>query len=524
MGREEREVAGVVVAGFGRWGRNHVRNYHALGALAGICEPSAPAREAAAASYPGVALFERFEAALAHDAVDGVVLATPAETHAPLARQALRAGKDVLSEKPLALSSAEAREAVALADAEGRILMVGHLLEYHPAVQEIVRLIRAGELGKLRYVTCHRLNLGRVRSEENVLWSFGPHDVAFLLRATGELPDAVASWGGAWLQPGIEDTVGVQLRFPSGVRAHVLLSWLHPFKEQRLVVVGERAMVSFADRPQGHELLLWRHRVEEQGGRPEVVRAAPEAIEVPAAEPLRRECEAFLHAIRTRERPLADGESGVRVLEVLERCAAAMAPSAAPAGCEVHPSAVVDPGASIGEGTRIWHYSHVMGTARVGARCVLGQNVFVGAKVVVGDGCKLQNNVSLYEGVRLGDEVFCGPSAVFTNVRTPRAHVERKDAFEETVVERRATIGANATVRCGVRLGEACVVAAGAVVTKDVPPLALVQGCPARVAGWMCGCGERLALEPIGAAGEEARCGRCGARYRRVESGSIGPR
>ena len=526
---EERTVPQVVVVGFGRWGRNHVRNYHALGALAAICEPDADARAAAAEAYPEVPVLESLEPALDDAEVQGVVLATPAETHAPLARQAMVAGKDVLSEKPLALDPEDARGLVALARAEERVLMVGHLLEYHPAVQEIARRVEAGELGQLRTIICNRLNLGTIRSEENVLWSFAPHDVAFLLRLTGERPSAVSAFGTSWLQPGIEDTVAVHLQFPSGVEGHILASWLHPFKEQRLVVVGERAMLSFEDRPQGHLLQLWPHRIDDQSGRPVAVRAEPETIEVPAAEPLRRECEAFLEAIRTRKQPLADGASGLRVLEVLARCQADLKARAVSrsegesTGWFAHETATVDPGAAIGDGTRIWHHSHVMASAQLGAGCVLGQNVFVAGGVRVGQGCKIQNNVSLFEGVTLGDEVFCGPSAVFTNVRTPRAHVERKNEFARTRVGRRATIGANATVVCGLTLGVACFVAAGAVVTHDVPAYALVQGSPARVAGWMCACGERLALAVDGDPEETASCERCGASYRRQYDGAVAP-
>lgn len=179
-----------------------------------------------------------------------------------------------------------------------------------------------------------------------------------------------------------------------------------------------------------------------------------------------------------------------------------------PSSANVHPSATVDPGAVVGESTQIWHHAHVMTGARIGERCVLGQNVFVAGTVQVGNGARIQNNVSLYDGVTLEDDVFVGPSAVFTNVRTPRAFVSRKHAYEPTLVRRGATIGANATVVCGVTLGEHCFVAAGAVVTRDVPPFALVVGAPARHVGWVCRCGERLPL------GELVACGSCGERYR----------
>lgn len=184
----------------------------------------------------------------------------------------------------------------------------------------------------------------------------------------------------------------------------------------------------------------------------------------------------------------------------------------------VHPTAVVDEGAAVGAGTKVWHFVHVCTDARIGARCVLGQNVFVAPGVAIGDGCKLQNNVSVYAGVTLADEVFVGPSAVFTNVLTPRAHVNRRDAFEPTNVGRRVSIGANATIVCGTTLAEGAFVAAGAVVTKDVPPYVLVQGAPARAAGFRCDCGH--ALDDPEESGGQVVCPACGATYvARAEGG-----
>ena len=177
-----------------------------------------------------------------------------------------------------------------------------------------------------------------------------------------------------------------------------------------------------------------------------------------------------------------------------------------------HPTAVVDDGADVGEGTRIWHFSHVMTGARIGRRCVLGQNVFVAGGAVLGDGVKLQNNVSVYDGVELGDDVFCGPSAVFTNVTNPRAHVSRRGEYRRTLVGRGATLGANCTVVCGHAVGRFAFVGAGAVVTRDVPDFALVLGVPGRVVGYVCACGVRLGLDPESPPGRTA-CSACGAAY-----------
>lgn len=177
-------------------------------------------------------------------------------------------------------------------------------------------------------------------------------------------------------------------------------------------------------------------------------------------------------------------------------------------GYFVHESAYVDDGATIGEGTRIWHFCHIMPGAVIGKGCTLGQNVVVMPGTRIGNNVKIQNNVSIYEGVELEDDVFCGPSCVFTNVSTPRAHVSRRNEFRRTLVRRGASIGANATLLCGITIGEYALIGAGAVVTSDVPAYALMLGVPARRVGWMCQCGERLHMS-----GAQGRCGRCGAAY-----------
>ena len=184
-----------------------------------------------------------------------------------------------------------------------------------------------------------------------------------------------------------------------------------------------------------------------------------------------------------------------------------------------HPTATIDPGCTIGEGTSVWHYSHVMAGARIGARCSLGQNVFVAGHVVVGDNVKIQNNVSLYEGVTLEDDVFCGPSMVFTNVINPRSHVSRRHEYRKTIGRRGATLGANATILCGLTIGEYAFIGAGAVVTEDVPEYALLVGVPARLVGWMCVCGVRLQL-PAGGAASPFSCAACGTAFR-VEDGRV---
>lgn len=306
----------VAVLGCGYWGKNLVRNFHALGALAAVADVSPAGRATAAQVAPGVPVHERLDAVLDDPAIAGIVIGTPAETHAELCERALLAGKDVLCEKPLALRYEDARRVNDIATSRGRILMVGHILEYHPAIRKLLELISDGQLGRIRYIYSNRTNLGKVRREENILWSFAPHDIAVILRLVGALPFQVIAAGGAYVQANIADVTVTQLLFDNGVAAHVFVSWLNPFKEQKLVVVGSQRMATFDD--VRRELVLHEQQVQLKDGEPVPVKGEGTTIAYAADEPLRLECQAFLDAIASRAAPLTDGASALRVLRVLQ--------------------------------------------------------------------------------------------------------------------------------------------------------------------------------------------------------------
>lgn len=510
--REPGRVA-VAVVGCGPWGMNLVRNLRPLGALAAVCDIE-PAAAQQASDDHGVPA-RSWPEILADPAIDGVVVAAPAAEHARLAIDALQAGKHTFVEKPLALALDEAENARRQAEEGGLTLMVGHLLRYHPAFKALQALVDEGRLGRLQYLYSNRLNLGRIRREESSLWSFAPHDISMILALVRDEPDQVTAVGGRYLSAAIDDVTMTTMAFPRGERAHVFVSWLHPFKEQKLVVIGDAGMAVFDDgQPWESKLVLYSHRMEWREGRPHPQRAEAEPVPVIAGEPLEEECRHFLDCVATGSRPLTDGAEGLAVLQVLSLAQAALANGEAGTGSspaaavEVHESAYVDDGVELGAGTRVWHFSHILTGSRIGRECVLGQNVMVGPDVTVGDRCRIQNNVSIFEGVTLGDGVFCGPSAVFTNVVNPRAEVSRRDDFRPTRVGRGATIGANATVVCGHDIGDHAFVAAGAVVTTDVADHALVAGVPARPVGWVSHDGERL--------GPDLVCPRSGRRYAEV--------
>ncbi|MEA3459943.1 MAG: Gfo/Idh/MocA family oxidoreductase [Chloroflexota bacterium] len=292
----------VAVVGCGYWGKNLVRNFAQLGRLSLVCDVTEAGRQMALEIAPDVPVVDD-PVAVWQAPVAGVVIATPAETHYDLTRQALLAGKDVLVEKPLALTYERGAELVQLAERQGHILMVGHVLEYHPGIVRLLELVRCGELGK-------------VRREENILWSFAPHDIAIILRLMGEMPFQVVACGGSYVQPNIADVTVTNLLFDNGVRAHIFVSWLHPFKEQRLVVIGSRKMASFDD--VAKRLVLYDQRVDLREGEPIPVKGNGEQVPFANDEPLWLECQAFLSAMETRVPPLTDGRSGLRVLKVLQ--------------------------------------------------------------------------------------------------------------------------------------------------------------------------------------------------------------
>jgi UDP-2-acetamido-3-amino-2,3-dideoxy-glucuronate N-acetyltransferase len=529
--------------GCGYWGKNLVRNFHNLNALKLICDSNESSLEKLKSQYNGVDTCLALSDVLSRKDIQGVVISTSAETHFNLVREAILADKHVFVEKPMALHEDEGQELIRLAYEKNRLLMVGHLLQYHPVFIKLQEMVSNGELGRVNYIYSHRLNLGKIRREENILWSFAPHDISMILSLAGEMPENVMCTGGNYLHQKIADVTTTHLEFPSGLKAHIFVSWLHPYKDQKLVVVAESKMAVFDDTlPWENKLLIYPHVINWQNNIPVPNKAQPERVIVEQDEPLKNECRHFLECIAQKKQPLTDGREGLNVLKILnasqsslnEHCGmislqrepsnndvsvTANAPAVHSIESKnsiehsffVHPTAVVDENVSIGSGTKIWHFSHIIGGSIIGDNCNLGQNVVVGPGVRIGNNCKIQNNVSVYKGVTLEDGVFCGPSMVFTNVYNPRAEIHRMDELRPTIVKKGATIGANATVVCGNTLGRHCFIGAGAVVLNDVSDNAIIVGNPAVQKGWMCACGIKISFK-----NKEATCEICHRKYRQL--------
>ncbi len=304
----------LIVVGAGNWGRNLVRNFEGLGALAGVAEIDPDLRSKIACDYPNVPLYSDYEAALNTD-VPAVVLATPAPTHYQMARTALAAGKDVFVEKPMTLRADEARNLAEYADKESRILMVGHLLLYQPAISWMRDYLASGKGGKVLHVATQRAKLGKVRKEENVWWSFAPHDVSVVLDLLGNPTlEQVQASGHAMLQPGIEDNVHVDLQFAGGQTAHLHCSWYWPLLQRSTVVITEKQMLVYDE-------VLQKVTVYDKGINENLKNRDQGSyeVEVAASEPLRNECQHFLDCLHSREKPRSDGWNGVAVVEILER-------------------------------------------------------------------------------------------------------------------------------------------------------------------------------------------------------------
>lgn len=308
---EKKQDFAVGLIGHGHWGKNLARNFHALGALHTICEADRARHAEIRNLYPTVRVVSDVEELLADGHVSQVAIAAPAVQHYPLAREAILSGRDVFVEKPFCLRAGEGRELKRLAEENSTTLMVGHLLQYHPAICRLQEMVQTGTFGKLYRITSHRLNLGKVRSEENAFWSLAPHDTSVILSLVASArPLSVQSIAETYLQEKISDCSLTSIQFSGGVNAEIQVSWLHPFKEQKLCVIGEKAMAVFDDTEDWRSKLTLRRNYFES---PQV-----EPIPLDPEEPLRRECEHFLDCCKAGAPPKTDAAEGIRVLQILE--------------------------------------------------------------------------------------------------------------------------------------------------------------------------------------------------------------
>jgi UDP-2-acetamido-3-amino-2,3-dideoxy-glucuronate N-acetyltransferase len=480
----------IGVVGVGFLGTLLTHQFLDLGMLSILCDKQ-PAR--AGAEFPGVRVTNSLHDVLRIPEVRAVVIATPTETHGALVRQALLAGKHVLVAAPLTLDATEAQTLFHLASEKKLRLTVALPLLHASGVAALLKLMHSGSLGRISSITSHRLRPPAARREANAAWSFSAEDLSILLLLAGETPHAVRSLGDFEHYSQIAAATFSALEFPSGLAALSLVSWLHPVPAWHCTVVGDQATaVLETDAAKHNRLTVFPAEVHAN---------PPQQIPLSGTNPLRILCKQFVERLDDWKPGNNEGQ-GVDWMQVqqvlakaqrsLECQTQARLPSMRHPGVFVHPTAVVDEGVTLGQNVRIWHFCHILHDCNIGEQTNIGQNVMVGPSVNIGARCKIQNNVSVYPGVTLEDGVFCGPSMVFTNVHIPRATIPRMAQALSTPVRTGATLGANCTIICGNEIGEYAFVGAGAVVTKPVPPHALVVGNPAHQIGWVCRCGMRL--------------------------------
>jgi len=512
--------------GGGYWGKNLIREFNKIGFLSMICEINNNLIKTYKDDYPHITITKNWEEMLNSD-ITAVCISLPAEMHYQYAVDALNKGKDVYIEKPITLNIKEAEELVELAKQKNKILMVGHLLHYHSAVIKIKEILPT--LGKIKQITANRLNLGIFRTNENVLWSFAPHDISVILSlcminntmnncVTGDsktvfeslrtrrapehsetvlpflnggshnLPDWVVCNGNGVLTNNIHDITN-SIMMINDIYVNINVSWLNPYKEQKMAIVCEKGMIVFDDMSDNKlkiykDYLKWTNDVNPS---PVANKTDAVIIELNNITPLENECRHFMECCIKRNKPITDGEEGLRVLKVLD-----MLSNSLKTGNKIIPSkhnyfahetAIIDDGAIIKEGTKIWHYSHICKGAIIGKNCNIGQNVFIAGGAVIGDNCKVQNNVSIYAGVKAGNYVFFGPSCVLTNDINPRGMYSKNGQYIETIIEDGVTLGANCTIVCGNTIREHSLIGAGAVVCKDVDAYNVMVGNPAKSIG-----------------------------------------
>lgn len=483
----------IAVIGAGCWGKNIIREIHTLNKLAVVCDTDADILNEISALY-NVRTTTDFQSVLTNPDISAVMLAIPSVLHFCYAKRVLLSGKDCFVEKPMCMSVKEGIELTALAKIHNRILMVGHILQYHPAITVMYQLIKEDYIGDVKCVISNRMNNGKIRKEENVLWSFAPHDISIILtlmnngRSSHEgshQPIKVIATGQDFITSGVHDITSTSLYFSNNRFAQITVSWLSPIKEQKMTIIGSKGMFVFNDCIED-KLQFFSSSICNPTVIPILDTRSPLTIEcqqfIESIEwgswgksvPPSIECQEFVDSYLTRQSPPTDGDEGVSVLKVLEN-AAMQLNSTRPGGKEnkiayyKHESAIIDDNVIIGDNTKIWHFTHIMSGARIGRNCVIGQNVFIGEDVIIGDGCKIQNNVSLYTGLIAGNNVFFGPSSVFTNDLTPRAASPKGRAgYLPTIIEDGVTIGANATILCGLTIGHDAFIGAGAVVCDNV--------------------------------------------------------
>ena len=482
------------IIGGGYWGKNLIREFNNLGVLKIICDINIESLNHYNKIYPDVETTDDWNNVLEDDNVSCVCIALPAEMHYEYAKKSLLKDKDVFVEKPITLNISEAEELVKIADEKKKILMVGHLLHYHQHIVKIKSMINEGLIGKVINIVSNRLSLGIFRKQENVLWSFAPHDISVILNIINDMPHSLICQGKDHITPNIHDITNSILKFKDAY-VNINVNWLNPYKEQKMSIIGEKGMIIFDDTSPDQKITYFPEYIQyskDVNSNPIPIKNNGINIEIENIKsPLHNECNHFIECCKHRNKPITDGKEGINVLKVLD-CLQKSLTTQKEIFLDkedkedkyfVHDTAFVDDGAEIGEGTKIWHFSHISKGAIIGKNCNIGQNVFIADGAIIGNNCKVQNNVSIYAGVEAEDYVFFGPSCVLTNDINPRGLYSKNGEYIKTKLEKGVTLGANSTIVCGNTIGKHALIGSGAVICKDVEPYSVMVGNPGKKIG-----------------------------------------
>ena len=481
----------IAQIGIGNWGINLCLNLMKLNVLKKICEIDTTIINNFKKTYSDIDITSNWKDILDDNDITAVVIALPAEYHYKFTKEALEHDKDVFVEKPLSLNLNEAEELVRIATKNNKILMVGHVLRYHPCIKKIEEIIKNEIIGNLYYINCSRKNLGKIRHFENVLWSFAPHDISIILSLVNNVkPLNIKCFGQKHLNNDIDDITDTFLDFPGNCFAHISVNWLHPFKEQRITIVGSEGMLVFDDtKPIDEKLTICKKYLSKKPGEyTEINKSEFINVKCDWSEnklPLQLECEHFIDCCINRKTPITDGNEGLEVLKILDICSKQLISLNIDKKKDIkndyfmHDTAIINENAKIGSGTKIWHNTHIHG-GTIGKNCNIGQCCYMAPYSSLGDNCKVQNNVSIYSGITCEDNVFLGPSMVFCNDKNPRSSFSKNGNYMKTLVKEGSSIGANATILPGIIIGKYAFIGAGSVVTKNVPDYAVMAGNPAK--------------------------------------------
>lgn len=491
--------------GGGYWGKNLVRDFYNLKSLHTVCDINTELLESHKSRYREINTTTDWNTVLENKDIDRVCIALPAHLHYSFAKRSLEAGKHVYVEKPITLDISEAEELNKIAKDKGLILMVGHLLQYHPGIQKVKDIIKSGKIGTIKQIVANRFSLGIFRTFENVLWSFAVHDISVILSLCNDiLPNSVVCNGVSNITEGVQDITNSVLKYDDKY-VSLNVNWLSPYKEQKLSVVGTKGMIEFDDVNKIIKVIPEFVRYENAINpcNPQAIKNNSYTESFDTDEyPLTKECKHFIECCDNNKKPMTDGNEGLRVLTVLTKLQESLDNN----GMEInlkkstkpniffHNTSFVDEGADIGEGTKIWHYSHICKGAKIGKNCNIGQNVYIADGAIIGDNCKVQNNVSIYAGVKAGNHVFFGPSCVLTNDINPRCLHSKNGKYIDTILEDGVTLGANCTIVCGNTIGKHSLIGSGAVICKDVEQYSIMVGNPGRKIGSIDEKGNRTLL------------------------------